>query len=450
MVTESEKLELPYAVFQRGDSGSFAMRFTLPDRDDPDNKRSPQYRIGLKTTDWAEAHQRANIEYYRALGRHEEGFRVGPARFDKVAKSYVDTLLAEGKSNASKRKFAHARHAQGVVERYLIPFFKEASVGAIRKSKFDEYLAWRKTYWTEGPGKDIDFEEHVRGNSTIKMRFAKKEATDATIKREINFLRGIFKHAVDKGYIRSSEIPKLTLGKVATKTRPAFTREEFAKLETTAIERQYSAQKIEIETKDKAEYQKQLASKNRLIFERRQMVSFINIAVNTGMRPGELFNLKWRHIVGLDSISTDQLGDVDIRIFAEGKNKEGYVIPVRLTSGWFESLKEAYKERFGDFPTKDNPVFCDAFGNPIATLNTQLNQLLKAADLTNDIAGKKFSAYSFRHTYATWQLQKDNPIDIYTLAINMRTSIEMIQKHYSKLKAEQKADVLRGKPIGGG
>ncbi|MEP1208452.1 MAG: hypothetical protein ABJM29_10690 [Rhizobiaceae bacterium] len=37
---------------------------------------------------------------------------------------------------------------------------------------------------------------------------------------------------------------------------------------------------------------------------------------------------------------------------------------------------------------------------------------------------------------------------IQLLAINMRTSVEMIEKHYSKLKAEQKAKELRGKPFG--
>ena len=90
------------------------------------------------------------------------------------------------------------------------------------------------------------------------------------------------------------------------------------------------------------------------------MIEFINIAVKTGMRPGELFNMNWGHVIGLDSVPMGPLEDRDIRIFAEGKNKEGYVIPVRHTASHFLSLADAYKERFGDHPKKDNPVFCDA------------------------------------------------------------------------------------------
>ena len=79
----------------------------------------------------------------------------------------------------------------------------------------------------------------------------------------------------------------------------------------------------------------------------------------------------------------------------------------------------------------------------------QLNQLLKAAGLLYDVSGKKkFSTYCFRHTYATWQLINDENVGIHTLAVNMRTSVEMIQNHYSKLKAEMKSEQLRGKPLG--
>ena len=239
------------------------------------------------------------------------------------------------------------------------------------------------------------------------------------------------------------------MGKEKFKPRPAFTQKEFAKLEKVAIQRYYDACNQTIEAKNNQEYEKRLSAKNKLIFERKQMVEFINIAVKTGMRPGELFNMKWGHVIGLDSVPLGPLEDRDIRIYAEGKNKEGYVIPVAHTANHFLALGELFKERFGAYPKAKDTVFCSAYGKSIGTLNRQVNQLLKAANLMYDVSGKnKFSTYSFRHSYATWKLQDEEVIGIHTLAINMRTSVEMIQKYYSKLKAEQKAPQLRGKPFG--
>ncbi|MEP2980659.1 MAG: hypothetical protein ABJO86_14295 [Lentilitoribacter sp.] len=61
-----------------------------------------------------------------------------------------------------------------------------------------------------------------------------------------------------------------------------------------------------------------------------------------------------------------------------------------------------------------------------------------------DQFGEKYSTYSFRHSYATWQLQKSPRVSIYWLAKNMRTSVEMIEKWYSDAVPEDQAVILRG------
>jgi len=42
-----------------------------------------------------------------------------------------------------------------------------------------------------------------------------------------------------------------------------------------------------------------------------------------------------------------------------------------------------------------------------------------------------YNGNRFANSYATWQLQNDPPMDIYTLAINMRTSVKIIEDYYS-------------------
>ena len=52
--------------------------------------------------------------------------------------------------------------------------------------------------------------------------------------------------------------------------------------------------------------------------------------------------------------------------------------------------------------------------------------------------------YSFRHTYATFALLNDG-MDIHTLAIQMGTSIAMIEPHYSHLTPRPRKEVLTGR-----
>ena len=58
--------------------------------------------------------------------------------------------------------------------------------------------------------------------------------------------------------------------------------------------------------------------------------------------------------------------------------------------------------------------------------------------------GQNRILYSFRHTYAKFALLNDG-IDIHTLAIQMGTSIGMIERHYSHLTPRLKKDMLTGK-----
>ena len=71
-----------------------------------------------------------------------------------------------------------------------------------------------------------------------------------------------------------------------------------------------------------------------------------------------------------------------------------------------------------------------------------LNALLDAAKLKTDAFDRARSAYSFRHTCATRQLRKGT--DVYTLAINMRTSVKMIEMYYSDVVPDDVAKQLEG------
>jgi hypothetical protein len=58
-----------------------------------------------------------------------------------------------------------------------------------------------------------------------------------------------------------------------------------------------------------------------------------------------------------------------------------------------------------------------------------LNAVLEETDMKNDREGKRRSAYSLRHTYISMRLMEG--ADIYQIAKNCRTSVEMIEKFYA-------------------
>jgi hypothetical protein len=57
------------------------------------------------------------------------------------------------------------------------------------------------------------------------------------------------------------------------------------------------------------------------------------------------------------------------------------------------------------------------------------NNILKRANLKLDRDGKARTSYSLRHTYICLRLMEG--ADIYQVAKNCRTSVEMIEKHYA-------------------
>lgn len=436
-----------YTVFKRSDSGSYAMRFTLVDKD---GKTTPQIRIGLRTRDEAEAHKRAAKEYLNAQVRLENNILTGPASFKNVAKDYLKYLESQIGDDPKKR--SAYKHAKSTIDRFFIPKFGEQPVTMPFEEKFEDYVQWRIDYWTKGPGSKKPKEEptYLRNGKEVKHKLVKKRASKSTLKRENSFLRSVFNHAVRKGLIRKGDIPKLELPKFEQSKRPAFTKEQYHRVLKIAEQRLFEAVNKPLTQSNPKEMEEEQAQKRREIYEHYQLFNFVEFAVETGMRPVELFNLNWGHLEGLEIARQAPASERKLVISAFGKGKKlQRFVPRRSAIGNLLNLWDGAVQHFGMEPKKGDAVFRDYLGRRLKSLNRPLNKLLKEADALYSIGedqnnGQKLSTYSFRHSYATWQLEKNPPIDVYTLAINMRTSVEMIEKWYSKANVVSQSDILLG------
>lgn len=181
--------ELPYVITKRKGSRNYMMRFSLAGHG--------QQRVSLGTDDLAEAHYKAKDIYADAKFQAKHKILEGKTSFDRVCKKYINSLFVDAEIDI--RALSKAKYAKRIGERFLIGFFEKQTINTIGEPRIYEYLDWRKSYWINGPGRDIRFIEYERGSKTIICPVEHVAPSLNTLKREANVLRGVFKYAARKG-----------------------------------------------------------------------------------------------------------------------------------------------------------------------------------------------------------------------------------------------------------
>jgi integrase len=165
------------------------------------------------------------------------------------------------------------------------------------------------------------------------------------------------------------------------------------------------------------------------------------------MRHGtEALNLNWKHITlfeendlqYLEMSVTGKTGRRDI-ICRSGTINYLKRIHERAEDLNHMSFEQLLKERV------DLPVFRLPDGTVSKNIHQTFRAFMKESELIKcPRTGLNRTLYSLRHTYATFALINDG-MDIHALAIQMGTSIGMIERHYSHLTPRLKKDMLTGK-----
>jgi integrase len=223
-----------------------------------------------------------------------------------------------------------------------------------------------------------------------------KTPARSTIHHEIISLRHVLKTAERHGWIKS--VPNLsppykTSGKISH--RAWFSPTEYKQL--------YEA------TRRRAKN----PLNNRWRWESEQMHDFVLFMANTGLRPDEAARLEYRDVEIVDDQAT---GETILEIEVRGKRGVGYCKSMTGAVRPFQRLIERNKpeptERL--FPRSQRDLF---------------NTILTEEKLRVDRDGNRRTAYSLRHTYICMRLMEG--ADIYQIAKNCRTSVEMIEKFYA-------------------
>lgn len=144
-----------------------------------------------------------------------------------------------------------------------------------------------------------------------------------------------------------------------------------------------------------------------------QLHDYVLFIANTGLRPDEASQLEFRDVkIVRDQGTRETILEIEVR----GKRGVGFC---KSTTGAVRPFLRLRK-RNGPAPIKR--LFP---GNHRVLFNNILDEL----GLKIDRDGNRRTAYSLRHTYICLRLMEG--ADIYQIAKNCRTSVEMIEKYYA-------------------
>lgn len=309
-----------------------------------------------------------------------------------------------------------SRHRQRSVnlghDTYILPYFGKLPISKLNENTCSGYWKWRLKYWTEGPGKE---------NKRVKF-FVERPSGNTLFNERQSFLQ-VLRWAFKQGYI--SHIPEMELPyKKPAKNevaRPAFTYKEYKLIEKWVRDQHY--EKYSSKPKYANDYGRQM------------FLSFVGFAFATGMRPNEIFSLKWRQ-VEIVSDETEFGKYLKISVPKETKTKKRTVVSMPQAVSIF-MLMQGYSRH-----TKpDDYVFTTWKGGRVRDYAKQFKRMLQDIGIETDQYGDRRVPYSMRHSYITFRLLRGKVL-VQDLARNCGNSVEEIEQHYDHVLNEQKADKL--------
>ncbi|MEI8394530.1 MAG: hypothetical protein WCF85_07335 [Rhodospirillaceae bacterium] len=433
--TEDERIlcDGRVVIYQRTDVAKphWHCRIKFPDQ--------PYIRQSLKTANEKDAIKLAIKLYEDLRYRSERGMPLKRLRFDAVLDRYLEHLTEEVRSGNQKQ---HKLTDQKNMSRYCREYFDGKYIDTIITGDIAKYHEWRRRYWITGTGSKQDTYQYERNGKIVNSKTrAGKEPAISTINSENVLLRSIFNFASMNDWITKSQIPTISLRIPSvkrsreSKRRPGLTPEQVKHL-------------LEIS-------QKRLdavANDARLYHQRFMLHHFVGILANTGMRDFEGIKIMWSDIQLSKMTKPDnQYNNTFTKVRTDGKgDRERWLIPLDGFDDFLDSLGTftyEFRMKALGYPDDDieavvsfddkRRIFVDYDGSDLKSLSRGFSALLKEADLYLDERGKMRDAYCLRHFYATERLLAG--VGIYTLAENMGTSVQMIERHYGHLKPEQAA-----------
>jgi integrase len=427
---DPQELKPGLVIFRRGDvkHRKWYCRIKLPEAD--------RYKtVCLKTADIDAAKERAFDEDADVRFRIKHEVPIFNRPFNAVAKDF----LADQKVRAEIGEITQERleTIDSAIYCQLNPYAGSTQINHLGQDRWSGYPVWRRLDARKRKAAEDErqallkaAEERNDKRELARLRaLAPKDrkgrirlptgvVSDASIRTEMSIFRSVMAYAAARKFISESQVfkGKLPLAKVR---REEFTPEEYRHLHT------YARKWIKEATTKTSKWYRTMA------------YNFVLIMCNTGMRPPEAKNLRWRDV----AIRADDQGRTLVVMHVRGKDKFRDLVAAGNVAEYLGRVRE-----ISHAICLDDAVFTTHKGEPASSLYDGLiEDLLEKSELRVSSSGKLRSTYCFRHTYATFRLTEG--VDVYFLAKQMGTSVKMIEDHYGHITPVKNAErILQGLP----
>lgn len=333
-----------------------------------------QMRTSTKEENLTRAKEAAWDWYLTVQGK----YRAGDIQTGMTFKKASELFLAEYEAiTAGERSPIYVAQQEMNVRVHLMPYFGKMTVNEINGGTVQQYRAHRMTSRKDKEGNPKRPSRSALHHETITLR---------------HILRTANRHGA-LPQLPDISAPYKSSGKVSR--RAWFAPDEYKQL--------YKA------TGDRAK--NPLKERWRSACE--DLHDYVLFMVNSGLRPDEARQVEVRDIgIVADGPKNERILHIAVR----GKRGVGYCKTMPGAVLPFQRMVKRHSLKPTDkvFPKIQREL---------------LNTILKEIDLKHDREGKPRTAYSLRHTYICFRLTEG--ADIYQVAKNCRTSVEMIEKFYA-------------------
>jgi integrase len=337
-----------------------------------------QYRATTKKEELPQAEDFAEDWYLELRGKFKRGDlgklveANGESTFREAGEQFLREypVMTEGQRNAIYVE-GHERR----LRKHLFPFFGDKPLSQVTSGLVQEYRIHR-----------LESSKPERGKPQARN----------TMHQEIVVLRQVLKLAIRHGHI--SSLPDLsqpykTNSKISH--RAWFSPDEYKQL--------YKATRDRLENPRKKKYQA----------DYEELHDYVLFMVNTGLRPDESKRIEFRDVKIVDDRDSGQrILEIDVR----GKRGVGFC---KSMPGAVLPFQRVVKRRN---PQPTDLVFP-------RTHHELFNTILSELKLKTDREGQRRTFYSLRHTYICLRLMEG--ADVYQIAKNCRTSVQMIEQFYA-------------------
>ncbi|MFK5978070.1 MAG: site-specific integrase [Rhizobiaceae bacterium] len=327
-------------------------------------------RASIKEKSLGKAKDGAEDWYFQLLDKDRHGDILGEKTFMEAFDRFEHEheVLTEGERNDRWVKDHYRR-----IRMHLTPYFGKMGLSQITAGAVQDYRIQR-----------------------LKKEENKRNPSRSTLHHEIVTLRLVLKTAIRHRWLQhlpDLSAPYKSSGKIVH--RAWFSPAEYKKLYEATRKNIQNAKKI---------------GKEKLAAQLHDKILFM---ANTGIRPDEANWLEYRDIEIVKDIAT---GETILEIEVRGKRGVGYC---KSTTGAVRPFQRMLKR---NQPEQTDRLF-------VVDHKKQFNRILDDLDLKFDRSGNRRTLYSLRHSYISFRLLEG--ADIYQIAKNCRTSVEMIEKHYA-------------------